>query len=107
MTLLLHFIYFSDNDADIVALGSADGWNIKFKAQPANSPDLNVLDLGFFNSIQSLQHEASPNTIDELIDCVQQAFNKLEVTTLNNVFTTLQTCMESIMLTGGGNSSFK
>ena len=94
--------HFSDNDADIVALGSADGWNIQFKAQPANSPDLNVLDLGFFNSIQSLQHEASPNTIDELIDCVQHAFNKLEANTLNNVFTTLQTCMESIMLTGGG-----
>lgn len=96
--------HFSDNDADIVALGSADDWNIKFKAQPANSPDLNVLDLGFFNSIQSLQHEASPDTIDELIDCVQHAFNKLEANTLNNVFTTLQTCMESIMLTGGGNS---
>jgi len=62
--------HFSDNDVDIVALGSVDDWNIKFKAQLTNSPDLNVLDLGFFNSIQSLQHEASPNTIDELINCV-------------------------------------
>ncbi|TBU20886.1 hypothetical protein CWI38_0012p0020 [Hamiltosporidium tvaerminnensis] len=49
--------YFSDNDADIVALGSADDWNIKFKSQPANTPNLNVLDL------------ASPHTIDELINC--------------------------------------
>ena len=95
--------HFSDNDADIVALGSADDWNIKFKAQPANSPDLNVLDLGFFNSIQSLQHEASPNTIDELINCVQDAFHQLEANTLDNVFTTLQACMELIMLAGGGN----
>ncbi|TBT98731.1 hypothetical protein CWI36_2257p0010 [Hamiltosporidium magnivora] len=39
--------YFSDNEADIVALGSSDHWNIKFKAQPANTPNLNVLDLGF------------------------------------------------------------
>ncbi|TBU00161.1 hypothetical protein CWI36_1726p0010 [Hamiltosporidium magnivora] len=62
--------HFSDNDADIVALASADDWNIKFKAQPANSFYLNVLDLGFFNSIQSLQYEASPHTIDELINCV-------------------------------------
>ncbi|TBU10731.1 hypothetical protein CWI38_1581p0020 [Hamiltosporidium tvaerminnensis] len=37
--------HFSDNDAYIVALGSANNWNIKSKAQPANSPDLNVLDL--------------------------------------------------------------
>lgn len=94
----------SDNDQDIVAAGSSDGWNIRFKSQPPNSPDLNVLDLGFFNSIQSLQHEASPNTIDELIDCVQHAFNKLERNTLDNVFITLQRCMELIMLSGGRNS---
>ena len=29
--------------------------NIKIKNQPSNSPDLNVIDLGYFNSIQSLQ----------------------------------------------------
>lgn len=52
---------------------------------------LNVL--GFF------QHEASPVTIDELIECVRDASNKLERGTLDNVFTTLlQTCMESITL---------
>ena len=28
--------------------------------QPPNSPEFNVLDLGFFNSIQALQHERSP-----------------------------------------------
>ncbi|TBT99189.1 hypothetical protein CWI36_2064p0020 [Hamiltosporidium magnivora] len=85
--------HFSDNDADIVALSSADDWNIKFKAQPANSFYLNVLDLCFFNSIQSLQYEASPHTIDELINS----------NTLDNVFTTLQACMESIMLADRGN----
>ncbi|TBU11490.1 DDE-like endonuclease [Hamiltosporidium tvaerminnensis] len=95
--------HLSDNDVDIVAFGSADNWNIKFKAQPANSPDLNVLDLGFFNSIQSLQHEASPHTIDELINCVQDAFYQLKANTLDNVFTTLEACMESIMLADGGN----
>lgn len=41
---------------------------------------LNVL--GFF------QHEASPVTIDELIECVRDASNKLERGTLDNVFTT-------------------
>ena len=28
--------------------------NIRLESQPAQSPDLNVLDLGFFNSLQSL-----------------------------------------------------
>ncbi|KAH9109886.1 hypothetical protein LEN26_013915 [Aphanomyces euteiches] len=36
-------------------VGSYDGWNVALKNQPANSPDFNLLDLGFFNSIQSLQ----------------------------------------------------
>lgn len=39
---------------------------------------LNVL--GFF------QHEASPVTIDELIECVRDASNKLERGTLDNVY---------------------
>ncbi|TBU20118.1 hypothetical protein CWI38_0129p0040 [Hamiltosporidium tvaerminnensis] len=82
---------FFDNDADIVALGSADDWNIQFKLQTANSPDLNVLDL------------ASPHTIDEFINCLQYAFHQLESNTLDNVFTALQACMEPIMLADGGN----
>ena len=59
--------------------------------------------MGFFNSIQWLQHEASSNIIDELIECVQDAFNKLERNTVDNVFIILQTCVELITLTGGGN----
>ena len=34
-----------------------DGWDIRGIPQPLNSPDLNVLELGFFNSIQSLQYK--------------------------------------------------
>ena len=33
-----------------------DGWNINFIFQPPQSPDLNVLDLGLFRTIQSLQY---------------------------------------------------
>ena len=46
----------------------------------------------FFNSFQSLQHQASSNTIDELIECVQDVFNKLEKNTLDNVLITLSKC---------------
>ena len=32
---------------------------LELSNQPPNSPDFNVLDLGFFNSIQALKHEKS------------------------------------------------
>lgn len=83
---------------------AGDGWSIEFKSQPPNSPDLNVLDLGFFNSIQSLQHQASPTTIDELIECVTDAYNQISKETLNSVFLTLQKCMECIMSVNGSNT---
>ena len=44
------------NDPEFVAAATADGWNISLYCQPPNSPDTNVLDLGFFGAIQSLQH---------------------------------------------------
>ena len=31
------------------------GWKIKYINQPSSSPDLNIQDLGFFNSIEALQ----------------------------------------------------
>ena len=41
--------------------------------------------------------------INKLIKCVQDTFNKLERNTLDNVFITLQTIMDSIILKGGRN----
>ncbi|ETV64559.1 hypothetical protein H257_18563 [Aphanomyces astaci] len=32
------------------------GWTFRLEPQPPNSPDFNVLDLGFFAALQSLQH---------------------------------------------------
>ena len=36
------------NDPAFVQAAQADGWDIRLTCQPPNSPDLNVLDLGFF-----------------------------------------------------------
>lgn len=52
-----------DDDPEMTAEGLKDGWNIKLQSQPANSPDFNVLDLGFFNAIQSLHHEGRRNLL--------------------------------------------
>jgi len=90
-------------DEELLMECSKEGRDIEIKSQPPNSPDFNVLDLGFFNSIQSLQHHSSPKTIGELIECVIGAFNSSDKEKLNNVFLTFQTCMESAMLVAGGN----
>ncbi|ETV97361.1 hypothetical protein H310_09696 [Aphanomyces invadans] len=71
--------------------------------QPANSPDLNILDLGFFNSIQSLQHKMTAFTVDELIGNVKKAFTDIPAESLENVFYTLQSVMECILETDGSN----
>jgi hypothetical protein len=39
------------DDPAFVQAAQADGWDIRLTCQPPNSPDLNVLDLGFFAEI--------------------------------------------------------
>jgi hypothetical protein len=36
------------DDPKFVAATQADGWDIRLTCQPPNSPNLNILDLGFF-----------------------------------------------------------
>jgi len=80
-----------------------DGFDISLKFQPPNSPDMNVLDLGFFNSIQSLQHQIEQKTIDDLIAATIKAFEDLEVDKLNHTFLTLQQCMVETIKNDGSN----
>ena len=47
---------------------------MRLDCQPANSPAFNVLDLGFFSSIQRLQHQSCPTSTNELIKCVEEAY---------------------------------
>jgi hypothetical protein len=84
--------------------GLADaGWDLQIKCQPPKSPDLNVLDLSFFNAIQSLQYQKRAYSVDSLIDAVKEAFAEVQVRTLEKCFSTLQAVMEQIMLARGGN----
>lgn len=79
------------------------GLDVELVQQPPNSPDLNVLDLGFFNAIQSLQYQSAPTNVDELVKEVDNAFVMMSSSTLNNVFLTLQKVMEAIILHDGRN----
>ena len=92
----------ADDDA-INKAGKSDGWSISLGCQPPNSPDLNVLDLGYFNAIQSIQHTCTPANIDELIQCVHDSYWEQPIETTENIFLTLQKVMECVMLESGGN----
>ena len=93
-----------NDDPDIVRECTADGWDIKFISQPANSPDLSILDLGFFNSIQSLQNRTTPRMIDEPINAVNVAFAAQTSEQLGKVWTTLQSILQEIMLAKSDNA---
>ncbi|ETV78807.1 hypothetical protein H257_07636 [Aphanomyces astaci] len=91
------------DDAEVVAASRKNGWNIQLVAQPAMSPNFNVLDLGFFNAIQSLQHQTAMRTIDDLIASVQDAYSSLASQVWDKTFMTLQKVMEEAFKLEGDN----
>ncbi|ETI48513.1 hypothetical protein F443_07458 [Phytophthora nicotianae P1569] len=90
-------------DPDVVKAGQEGGWNIRMLCQAPNSPDLNTLDLGVFNSMQTLQYYIPRKGIDALIASVNTAFSQLKSDTVNDIFLTLQTCMLASLREEGGN----
>jgi hypothetical protein len=59
--------HLSPNDRQFCEAARQDGFDMRLVCQPANSPGFNVLDLGFFNSIQSIQYKMSAKRTDELV----------------------------------------
>lgn len=92
------------NDLEILAAASADGWDIRLVNQPANSPDTNVLTLGFFNSVQSLQDRMTPKNVDNLVRAVKEAWDEDPPAMLSRVWMSLQACLQEIMLAGSDNN---
>mmetsp|Transcript_20119 Transcript_20119/g.43378 ORF Transcript_20119/g.43378 Transcript_20119/m.43378 type:complete len:361 (+) Transcript_20119:486-1568(+) len=66
------------------------------------SPDLNVLDLGFLNALQSF-NDGAPNNNRELITCVEKALQDYPTHKLNRVFLTLKAVMNEIVDSHGAN----
>ena len=82
------------DDPALVKAMTENIWKISFQYQPPNSTDVNVLDLGYFNSIQSLQHKKVPRTIDELISAVNESFLELTSESLQNAYLSLQIAID-------------
>ena len=80
------------------------GVKVKIRNQPENSPDLNVLDLGYFNAIQSLQQQRRSTSIEELVENVQQSYNDLSINQLHNIWITWQLVMIRVIECNGDNT---
>lgn len=66
--------HINPDDPEFIQAATQDGFDIRLMCQPPNSPDFNVLDLGFFSAIQSLHYKEAPKTIDELVNAVVKSF---------------------------------
>ncbi|KAL6557050.1 hypothetical protein OROHE_006926 [Orobanche hederae] len=96
--------HIKDDDHDFRQAATMYGFNMSIVFQPPNSPDTNVLDLGFFRAIQSLQVETVARNVDELLTAVDSSFKTLSHVALNKVFLTLQGVMVEIMKVRGHNN---
>ncbi|GMF36685.1 unnamed protein product [Phytophthora fragariaefolia] len=94
----------SPRDPDILREAKSDGWDIRLIFQPANSPDFNCLDLGYFSAIQSLQYQTYIASTEQLIEVVEASFRNLDKQKLDNIFLTLQQVMECVLACKGGNA---
>ncbi|ETP04732.1 hypothetical protein F441_18530 [Phytophthora nicotianae CJ01A1] len=59
--------------------------------------DYNANDFGFFASIQSLPYKKMAQTIEDLVNNVEEAFNQLQYSTIGRVFVTLQSVLQASM----------
>jgi hypothetical protein len=88
----------------IAAMNELDlGDSIKLKTQPAQSPDTNVCDLGFFSSWQSDYYRTSPSNCTEMIELVEQCYNNFDTHKLNRIWLSHQSCLNEIINQHGSN----
>jgi hypothetical protein len=76
---------------------------ITIYAQPPNSPDTNILDLGLFNAIQSDYWTFAPKNSGDIIKMVEQTYKEYPAEKINRMFVTLQSIYDSIIVEHGDN----
>ena len=79
------------------------GINGKLYTQAANSPDINLLDLGVFRAIQSF-NDTAPKNEEELIQLVSVAYESYPWNKINHTWLTLQCCFNQIIMHNADNN---
>jgi len=65
------------NDLVFCEAAKQQGFDIRLICQPPNSSDFNILDLGFFRAIQSIQYKKNAKIVEDLVPAVQQVNDQL------------------------------
>ncbi|CAN0371164.1 unnamed protein product, partial [Discosporangium mesarthrocarpum] len=74
------------------------------ETQSANSPDLNVNDLGFFHSIQQLKEDVRVSSPEDLVEATMEAFDVYPRETLERVWQSLFAVLGEVLGSKGDNS---
>jgi len=79
------------NEAFFAAHGQKYEWNIVVDTQCAQSPDLNIYDIGVFRSLQSRSEEyrVESSTVSDLVARVQKTFDAFPWQTLDHCWAVL------------------
>ena len=85
----------------VAAVGQEE--KIYLYTQPANSPDTNLNDLGFFAALQSIYYEEAPSNATELIELVQKCFEDFDSKKINRIWLTYMSCLNQIIDHNGDN----
>jgi hypothetical protein len=93
------------NEVALNAWGKRDGWNISFETQPSQSPDLNKLDLCFFNSLLRLTNRLKANnkTTEKLLEAVIEAYDIYDTSVLERIEGIQHEIYRCILKDDGGN----
>ncbi|KAE9323138.1 hypothetical protein PR003_g17043 [Phytophthora rubi] len=91
------------DDPQFTEAAACCGRHVELRFQPANSPDLNVLDLGLFCAIQARQRKKTARTLDDLIEAITESYWELPARTINVAFLSLQDSMDQCIQQRGDN----
>ena len=94
--------HISTDDNEFKEALNAQEINAGLYTQAVNSPDVNLLDLGFFRAIWSF-NDAAPKNKEELIQSVQEAYTNYPRKRLNCMWLTLHSVFNQIILCNGDN----
>jgi hypothetical protein len=87
-----------------LATSKYPGRRIEVVTQPAQSPDLNTLDLGFFNSLARMADDMDPESLSELLDAVDVCYWDYDPKILERVWQAQFNVYNSILAARGDNN---
>ena len=95
-----------DDDEEINEAVDDIGLNLTVYTQSPNSPDTNILDLGFFRAIQ-LFNDDCPANEEELIKSAEKAYGEYPLHKLNHVWHYLAELLQHMIIENDGGNDYK